>query len=277
MVLLQYLKRVLTSKAGQNQDVLKQLSFILGYTPSKPDLYFLALKHNSYNKINGGKDFDSNERLEFLGDAVLGLVVADFLFKKYPFKDEGFLTDIRSRIVNRESLNELACNIGLDRLIYLDTNQRRNPQAFRSANGNALEALVGAIYIDKGYKATSKFILNKLISPNISVDQRVSNDTNYKSQLIEQVQKQAAQLKFEVIEEKVLRGGFKLFTVQVLINNEIFATGEGASKKKAEQDAAKNTLEQLQSGEKNIKPIENSQKNIIEDEVNIENLNNQEE
>ena len=269
--MLQYLKLVLTSKAGQNQDVLKQLSFILGYKPRNAQVYFLALKHNSYTKSNGGKDFDSNERLEFLGDAVLGLVVADFLFKKYPFKDEGFLTDIRSRIVNRESLNELACNIGLDRLIYLDTNQRRNPQAFRSANGNALEALVGAIYLDKGYKATSKFILNKLISPNISVDQRVSTDTNYKSQLIEQVQKQAAILKFEVIEEKILRGGFKLFTIQVLINNEIFANGEGASKKKAEQEAAKNTLEMLSAGTKSISPLE------IPKEIEIDNSTNTDE
>lgn len=235
-----------SSSEKQNEFLINQLRHIIGFKPSNVSLYFLALKHNSFNKqpASAVGMADNNERLEFLGDAVLGMVVADLLFKKYPMKDEGFLTDIRSRIVNRQSLNEIAVNIGLDKLVKLDNTQRRNPAAFKSANGNALEALVGAVYLDKGFDITKKFILDKVINENMKVEDVVQNDTNYKSKLIERTQKEGKELKFEIIEEKGMRG-YKIFTAQIVIDGEVKGKGEGQSKKKAEQEAAKATLEIL--------------------------------
>ena len=120
---------------------------------------------------------ESNERLEYLGDAVLGAVVAEYLFNKFPFKDEGFLTEVRSRIVNRENLNRLAKKIGLAEIIEYTGHLRKNSQSFKSIYGDALEALIGAVYLDNNYNYCRKFILKKLIIPHIDLDQIVNTDS----------------------------------------------------------------------------------------------------
>lgn len=214
---------------------------IAGFTPSNLELYRLATMHSSIAKENGRGYKESNERLEYLGDAILGAAVADFLFKKFPFKPEGFLTEIRSRIVNREALNLLARKIGVANIVQFD---QKNAHLQQVILGNTLEAIVGAIYLDKGYIRTRKFVIDKLINPNYDVDDLVNSDTNFKSKIIEWAQREGKDVKFEIVNVKKARN-HKEFTAQVLVDNEAKGTGYGNSKKKAEQDAAFKTCEML--------------------------------
>jgi ribonuclease III len=215
---------------------------IIGEKPKNDLLYQLAFRHTSASKqtnLNGFKE--SNERLEFLGDAVLGMIVAEFLFKKYPFKDEGFLTEIRSRIVNRESLNIVARRIGLDKLIEFDG--QRNFQR-TSMFGDAMEALIGAIYLDKGFIFTKKFIVKKILSNHFDLDLVISNNTNYKSTILSWAQADGRKVEFVIVEEKG-KNHSKEFIAQVLIDAEIISSGTGWNKKKAEQDASRRACEVL--------------------------------
>jgi ribonuclease-3 len=197
--------------------------------------------HSSIAKENGSGYKESNERLEYLGDAILGAAVADFLFKKFPFKSEGFLTEIRSRIVNREALNLLARKIGIATIVQFD---QKNAHLQQVILGNTLEAIVGAIYLDKGYIRTKKFVIDKLVNPNYNVDDLVNSDSNFKSKIIEWAQREGKDVRFEILNVKKGRN-HKEFTAQVLVDNEAKGTGYGNSKKKAEQDAAFKTCEML--------------------------------
>ncbi|MGF1532353.1 MAG: ribonuclease III [Bernardetiaceae bacterium] len=219
---------------------------IVGAKPINIALYSLAMRHTSAaRKLDNGY-MESNERLEYLGDAILDAVVADFLFKKFPYKDEGFLTDIRSRIVSRDSLNQLARKLGLDELVQYE--QRNNPRMYKSMLGDAMEAFVGAIYLDRGYPFTRRFIIQKLILTYLDIDQIVATDPNYKSQLIEWGQSQGKRVQFKIIEDKN-SGRDRQFRVHVQLNGETLAKGTGFSKKKAEQDAARKALDALQEDE----------------------------
>lgn len=209
---------------------------ITGQHPVNIDLYKLAVSHTSLAKESEYGIRYSNERLEYLGDAVLGAVIAEFLFKKFPFKDEGFLTEIRSRIVNRESLNLLGKKIGLSKIIEF-SGSRGTSLSHKSIHGDALEALVGAVYLDKGFKKCQKFILQRLLFPHFDLEEIVNNNKNFKSILIEWVQKENKNIKFLIIKE-VGHTHFKEFTAQVLLDNKEISTGTGHSKKKAEQAAA---------------------------------------
>ncbi len=153
----------------KDKRLITAIESIVGSKPLNLYPYKLATQHSSVAKENRIGVKESNERLEYLGDAVLGLVVAEYLFKRYPFKDEGFLTEIRSRVVNRESLNELARKIGVSKLVEYENN-KRNSLSHKSIHGDMLEAFIGAVYIDKGFKSCSNFILNKLIIPHYDFD-----------------------------------------------------------------------------------------------------------
>lgn len=214
---------------------------IAGFTPSNLELYRLATVHSSIAKENGSGYKESNERLEYLGDAILGAAVADFLFKKFPFKPEGFLTEIRSRIVNREALNLLARKIGVANIVQFD---QKNAHLQQVILGNTLEAIVGAIYLDKGYIRTKKFVIDKLINPNYNVEDLINSDSNFKSKIIEWAQREGKDVRFEILNVKKGRN-HKEFTAQVIVDNEAKGTGYGNSKKKAEQDAAFKTCEML--------------------------------
>jgi ribonuclease-3 len=215
-----------------------------GFTPSNLKPYHVAVQHTSVAKAHHSKGFkESNERLEYLGDSVLGMVVAEYLFKKYPFKDEGFLTELRSRIVSRESLNNVARKIGIPDIIKYDR-KRKTPNSHKSLYGNALEAMVGAIYVDKGFKASKKFIINKLLKPHYDIDEIITTTKNYKSKLIEWCQKQGKSARFEHIQTKE-KGHYKEFVIEVYLDDEPIGKGHGLSKKKAEQDAARESCGQL--------------------------------
>lgn len=208
---------------------------ITGFEPFRLELYRLASIHRSVAEMNEKGVRESNERLEYLGDAVLGAVVAEYLFMRYPFKDEGFLTEIRSRIVNRESLNLLAKKIGLDKIIQVE--RKRGHFTHKSIYGDMMEAFIGAIYLDRGYKVCRKFIIKKLIAPHFDIDEVVRNNNNYKSLLIEWAQKNNNEVIFDVNEHRTA-DGYKEFAAKILIDKVEISEGTAQSKKKAEQNAA---------------------------------------
>lgn len=222
----------------------KAIELIIGQKPSNMEGYLLAFRHTSASKETAIKGFrESNERLEYLGDSVLGMVIAEYLFKKFPYKDEGFLTEIRSRIVNRETLNGISRKIGLDKLIEFEGGKRGMPHN-SSMYGDALEALVGAIYLDKGFRFTRKFIVKELLT-HYDLDALINNNANYKSRLIEWAQREGKEARFTIIEEKGSRH-FREFISQVTLDGQVFAQGSGYSKKKAEQAAAEKACELLE-------------------------------
>ena len=200
-----------------------------------------ALTHRSYLNEHRGEDAEHNERLEYLGDAILGAAVADYLFKKFPFKPEGFLTEIRSRLVNREALNQLARKIGVANIVQFDS---KNAHLQQVILGNTLEAIVGAIYLDKGFLRTRKFVIDKMIAPNYDLEDLINSNSNFKSRVIEWAQREGKEVRFEIVNVKKAKN-HKEFTAQVMLNSQPQGTGYGNSKKKAEQDAAFKTCEML--------------------------------
>ena len=229
-------------KSKADQKLILAIKNIAGLTPSNLALYRLATLHSSISRENEKNGFkESNERLEYLGDAVLGAMVADYLFKKFPFKDEGFLTEIRSRIVNREALNLLARKIGIANIVQYDS---KNSHLQQVILGNTLEAIVGAIYLDKGFLRCKKFVVDKLIAPNYDLDAIINSDSNFKSKIIEWAQREGKDVRFEILDVKKGRN-HKEFTARVIVDGEPMGTGYGNNKKKAEQDAALKTCEML--------------------------------
>lgn len=204
---------------------------ITGFYPGNVSLYRLAFSHRSTAIENEVGAVLSNERLEYLGDAVLGAVVADLLFKKFPFRDEGFLTEMRSKIVSRENLKNLAMKMGINQLVKINA----EPGAYRSMYGDALEAFIGAVYLDKGYTHTQIFILQRIIKNHVDLDHMEKTDVNFKSKIINWAQKERKNLVFETLEEST---DSKLIKVRLVVDNKEIATGEDFSKKRAEQMAA---------------------------------------
>jgi ribonuclease-3 len=227
--------------SSQDRKFNQALKNLLGFYPRNITLYRQAFRHRSSAIELHNKQKSSNERLEFLGDAVISTVVADMLFKRFPYKDEGFLTEMRSKIVSRDQLNKLALKLGIVDLIETaeDTNQRN-----RSINGDAFEALIGAIYLDQGYSRTQLFILNRIIKVHIDVDALETTETNFKSRLIEWAQRERKAVAFEVLDEVGNKNSRQL-KVQVTIDGNPMGMGIDFSKKKAEQIAAEATCKSL--------------------------------
>ncbi|MBS1645421.1 MAG: ribonuclease III [Bacteroidetes bacterium] len=218
-----------------SEPLTAQLEQILGFRPKHLAYYQLALAHSSHGQTVQA----NNERLEYLGDAILGAVVAEYLFKKYPNEAEGFLTEMRSRMVRRESLNEVSLKMGLNKLLVFN-------HADKSLNrshifGNALEALVGAIYLDQGYTKTRSFIVRLLIRSYMDVEQIETTDTNYKNQLLNWAQRNHQEIEFIVMDDN-REGARKVFTIGVFAKDKQIAMGTGYSKKAAGQDAAHKAL-----------------------------------
>ena len=226
------------------KEFAREIRYICGYTPKEIFLYRLAMTHSSYiqrNKSERNVARECNERLEFLGDSVLDAVIAEYLFKIYPLKDEGFLTEMRSKIVNRKSLNSICKKLRIDKLIL----HKQNGPANESMYGDALEAFIGALYVDLGYRHAKRFVYKRIINPHIhllSVEQQV---ISYKNKLIEYVQKsKMGLLEFEVIDEKG-EGRKKRFKVRAIASGQELGTGEGKNKKTAEQNASLDALVKL--------------------------------
>ena len=206
---------------------------ISGERPREPEIYKLAFTHSSTVREGNSAEY-SNERLEYLGDAILGAVVAEYLYNRYPRRAEGFLTEMRSRLVNRQTLNDFAVRLGLNQL--LERNQRAG-QLNRTAYGNALEAFIGALYLDLGYGAAKRFILKRMLASLANLEQIEQTENNFKSRLMEYVQKHKLDVQFEVVSE-INQGNQRSFTVAVRVNGEIKGQGTDYKKKFAEQKAA---------------------------------------
>ncbi len=219
------------------------LKNLIGFYPQNLKLYDLAFVHKSASVIDSRGNFTNNERLEYLGDAVLSAVIADFLYNRFPQEDEGFLTKTRSKLVNRSFLTKLTYDMGLN--IYIDSNTTKNIDNSH-IYGDALEALIGAIYLDKDYSAAKYFITKRILSKFVNLAEIEQNDLNFKSRLIEWSQKNKKELEFDTTEEVNERTKQPKFTAVVKIDNVKVGTGTGASKKEAHQNAARQSLEKLE-------------------------------
>jgi ribonuclease-3 len=209
---------------------------ILGFIPRNWALYETAFLHRSASITAPNGASINNERLEFLGDAILDAIVADYLFTIYPYKDEGFLSKMRSKIVKRNQLNMLAFELGIDQLIV---STAFNANGGKYVCGNALEALIGALYLDKGYKRTRSFIVNKLLNNFINLKELEIVESDFKSRIIEWAQKQHNSILFDCKEQQPLEDPtHPIFLAQVIIDGQVVGQGEGFSKKEAEQHAA---------------------------------------
>jgi len=227
-----------------NRKYIRSLENLLGYVPGNLRLYRMAFRHRSVavEVKNGAKN--SNERLEFLGDAILGSVVAELLFKMYPYKDEGFLTEMRSKIVSRSNLNQLAKRLGLDEHIEFDNKALGHNNKQGSLLGDTFEAMIGAVYMDKDYNFTRNFLLNRIIKPHVDIHTLELTETNFKSKLIEWCQRHGKDVIFEIIPNEEGENS-KLFTISVNVDGESCAIGRDYNKKNAEKLAAEKACEFL--------------------------------
>lgn len=216
---------------SKDKVLIASIKNLTGFLPGNISVYKLAFCHKSVAKNTGKGVKLSNERLEYLGDAVLGAVVAHLLFKRFPYKDEGFLTEMRSKIVSRENLKMLALKMGIDKMVQ----NNAVPGGFRSMFGDAFEAFIGAIFLDKGYNAAQKFILDRVISNHIDLNMLEEKEVNFKSKILNWSQKEKRTVVFETVEET---GNSRLIKVRLLIEEKEVSTGQDFNKKKAEQLAA---------------------------------------
>ncbi len=216
----------------------KQLNNVLGFTPGDLTLYKTALSHRS---VREGAD-ENNERLEFLGDAVLSSLIAHHLFRKYPYKGEGFLTEMRSKMVNRAKLNEIALKMGLKKITFY--NKFDNALKISQIFGNTLEALIGAVYLDKGYKKTQKWVEEYIIFPHLFTDDLESLEINIKNKLYGWANKNGKALEFATLDEK-FENGRRLFTIGATVDGELVSQAKGYNKKDASQIAAQLAVDKL--------------------------------
>jgi len=225
-------------KKNIGSGIRKELKNILGFKPNNISLYKTALTHRS---VREGAD-ENNERLEYLGDAVLSALIADYLFKRYPYREEGFLTEMRSKMVNRQQLNEIAIRMGLKKVTLY--NKMDGSLKVSQIFGNTLEALVGAVYLDCGYKKTAKWVLDYIILPHMFMDDLENLEINHKNKLYGWANKKGKVLEFETLNEK-LENGRRLFTVAAVIDGKAIAEGKAFNKKDASQIAAQLAVEKM--------------------------------
>ncbi|MDP4239894.1 MAG: ribonuclease III [Bacteroidota bacterium] len=234
---------------------------VLGFYPDKIDYYQLAVRHKSVSILTEDGHNLSNERLEFLGDAVLNSVVTDILYRRYEDQREGFLTNTRSKIVKRDSLNQLALEIGLDKLVkvtrYVNTHNNNN------IYGNALEALMGAIYLDYGYKQCKKFVEQRLIRTFIDLDVIAENEVNFKSKLIEWCQKNRMEPEFVLVDDVLGKANKHVFTTRLIIQGKTICEASGASKKESQQLVSQIAYHQIQSDPGFLKELKQESTEII--------------
>lgn len=240
---MKFIQNILNSRSQNDGNFFLQLEKILGYKPRSKKLYIKAFTHRSMNL----KDDDGNtinyERLEFVGDAMLGAVIAAYLYNEVPHGDEGYLTKMRSKVVSREHLNELGKELHL-----IDLVESKIPKSNFGNNihGNLFEALVGAIYLDKGYKQCEKFIFARIINKHVDIDRLEGKVISYKSLLIEWCQKEKKTFDYHVYEDTG-NDELKHFSVKLSIDGKLISKARATSKKKAEEKASKRAFFALQN------------------------------
>ena len=235
-------KRINGTYLLDKREFSSRLKKILGFSPGKLVLYELAFIHRSAtftlpdgNKVN-------NERLEYLGDAVLDAILSDFLFEKFPEANEGFLTKIRSRIVNRDVLNQLAISMGINKILVSKIN---SSHLTRNLYGDAFEALIGAVFLDLGFNKTKKLFIKNVLKKYLDLNMIVKTDSDYKSLVFEWVQKHKSNLIFTYREEYDFNLKKSVFSTTLFIDKQEFGEGQGSSKKVAEQEAASQAWKRL--------------------------------
>lgn len=232
---MNFIRNILNSRSDKGGNFFLRVEKIVGFKPKKKTLYVKAFTHRSMNLKDDEGNAINYERLEFVGDAMLSAVIAFYLFEEVPHGDEGYLTKMRSKVVSREHLNELGKELEL-----IDLVESNIPKQNFGSNihGNLFEALVGAIYLDKGYKQCEKFIYNKVINPHVDIEKLEGKVISYKSLLIEWCQKEKNSFDYNVYEDTG-NDDLKHFSVKLSINNKVVAKARATSKKKAEEKASK--------------------------------------
>jgi len=228
-------KRINGTYLLDEQEFKVRLKKLLRFNPGNLQLYEIAFIHRSASlTLPNGKKVN-NERLEYLGDAVLDAILSDFLFVKFPDANEGFLTKIRSRIVNRDVLNQLAISMGINKILISNINSTHQT---KNLYGDALEALIGSVFLDKGFKKTKKLFLKNVLNKYLDLNVIVNTDTDYKSLVFEWVQKHKSNLIFTYNEEYDFNLKKSVFSTTLFIDREVLGEGHGSSKKEAEQEAS---------------------------------------
>ncbi|MDX1939261.1 MAG: ribonuclease III [Saprospiraceae bacterium] len=233
---MRFLFRLYNYYLSPDKQFARRLRSILGFTPANMSIFKLAFSHKS-GSSEKGYAIQNNERLEYLGDAVLGTIVAEYLFKKYPNSNEGFLTKMRSKIVKRKSLNKIGDKMGLDVLL----SEYNNTRLSRSMLGNAVEALVGAIYLECGYRKTLHFVVRKMLRNYVNVHNLENFDDNYKSQLLEWCQKNGQTVNYKLLARYKFEKRDR-FKVAVMVDGQKIATADDFNKKSAEQMASEKAM-----------------------------------
>lgn len=237
--MLQWINRI-NSRSSEDGNFFYAIKKITGCRPKKLSLYQLALRHSSANRVKGEKRLN-NERLEYLGDAILGSVVAEYLYVNFPDEEEGFLTSMRSKIVSRQSLNKLGEALGLPALIVKTANKKMHS---KSLYGNALEALIGAIYLDCGHKKAKQFVEKNLIEARLNLSELSKKVASYKGALLEWAQKEKSSVRF-YITGCYGESHAREYQISLDVNGILKSTAFGHSKKRAEEAAAKQVYSNL--------------------------------
>jgi len=256
----------------KEKELYLSLYTILGFYPRNIELYQMALSHKSIHFKNKKGKPVNNERLEFLGDAILDAIVGDIVYKHFPGKREGFLTNTRSKLVQRETLNKIAQEIGLSRLIY---SSGRNFSHNSYMAGNAFEALIGALYLDRGYNLCMRFMQEKILKKMVNIDTVAYKEVNFKSRLIEWAQKNKMNIAFNLLEQKKDDEGNPVFKYCVVIEGIKCNSASGFSKKESQQLASEETLEYIKKNTRFCDALFEAKKKRQEAEQNKETAQEQ--
>ena len=256
----------------KEKELYLSLYTILGFYPRNIELYQMALSHKSIHFKNKKGKPVNNERLEFLGDAILDAIVGDIVYKHFPGKREGFLTNTRSKLVQRETLNKIAQEIGLSRLIY---SSGRNFSHNSYMAGNAFEALIGALYLDRGYNLCMRFMQKKILTKMVNIDTVAYKEVNFKSRLIEWAQKNKMNIAFNLLEQKKDNEGNPVFKYCVVIEGIKCNSASGFSKKESQQLASEETLEYIKKNTRFCDALFEAKKKRQEVEQNKETAQEQ--
>ena len=256
----------------KEKELYLSLYTILGFYPRNIELYQMALSHKSIHFKNKKGKPVNNERLEFLGDAILDAIVGDIVYKHFPGKREGFLTNTRSKLVQRETLNKIAQEIGLSRLIY---SSGRNFSHNSYMAGNAFEALIGALYLDRGYNLCMRFMQKKILTKMVNIDTVAYKEVNFKSRLIEWAQKNKMNITFNLLEQKKDDEGNPVFKYCVVIEGIKCNSASGFSKKESQQLASEETLEYIKKNTRFCDALFEAKKKRQEAEQNKETAQEQ--